>query len=142
MQLVDSHSHLYLPEFDFDRPIIIEQAEKQGVAKILLPAIDATTHTQMLKLEQEYPSIFFSMMGLHPCSVNENYKDELKIVRNYLDKRTFKAIGEIGLDFYWDKTFTEQQLFIQGILLKNVLKWLANIKKENSKVFFIVFRGI
>lgn len=88
---------------------MLEKAEKEGVSKILMPAIDSSTHTVMLELEEERPLICVSMMGLHPCSVKENYLFELKIVRDYLEKRSFKAVGEIGLDFYWDKTFTEQQ---------------------------------
>ncbi len=107
--LIDTHSHIYLAEFDFDRLEMLERAEKEGIRKILLPAIDSTTHEMMLRLEDNNPKMCLSMMGLHPCSVKENYKDELKIVRNYLEKRTFKAVGEIGLDFYWDKTFTDQQ---------------------------------
>lgn len=88
---------------------MLEKAEKEGVSKILLPAIDSSTHTVMLELEEERPLTCISMIGLHPCSVKENYLFELKIVRDYLEKRSFKAVGEIGLDFYWDKTFTEQQ---------------------------------
>jgi len=109
MKLLDTHSHIYLPEFAEDRQSMLERAGKEGVDKILLPAIDSATHTQMLALEKEHPSRCFSMMGLHPCSVKENYKEELKIARDYFEKRTFKAVGETGLDFYWDKTFTEQQ---------------------------------
>ena len=88
---------------------MLEKAEKEGVSKILMPAIDSSTHTVMLELEEERPLTCISMIGLHPCSVKENYLFELKIVRDYLEKRSFKAVGEIGLDFYWDKTFTEQQ---------------------------------
>lgn len=88
---------------------MLEKAEKEGVSKILMPAIDSSTHTLMLELEEERPLTCISMIGLHPCSVKENYLFELKIVRDYFEKRSFKAVGEIGLDFYWDKTFTEQQ---------------------------------
>jgi TatD DNase family protein len=109
MNLIDSHAHIYLTEFDSDRTEMLKRAENEGVTKIMMPAIDSTTHTQMMDLEAEYPSFCFSMMGLHPCSVKENYKDELKTARNFLEKRAFKAVGEIGLDFYWDKTFSEQQ---------------------------------
>jgi len=109
MKLIDTHSHIYLPEFDMDRAFVLERAEKEGITKILMPAIDSTTHEMMLKLEDNSLSICLSMMGLHPCSVKENYRDELTIARNYLEKRTFKAVGEIGLDFYWDKSFTDQQ---------------------------------
>jgi TatD DNase family protein len=109
MKLIDTHSHIYLPEFEMDRAAMLERTEKEAVTKILMPAIDSTTHAIMLKLEDNNPSTCLSMMGVHPCSVKDNYRDELKIARNYLEKRIFKAVGEIGLDFYWDKTFTEQQ---------------------------------
>lgn len=107
--LIDTHSHIYLPEFEAEMTEMLERAEKEGVGQILMPAIDSSTHHQMLKLEESRPARCLSMMGLHPCYVKENYQEELAIVRNYLEKRSFKAIGEIGLDFYWDKTFTEQQ---------------------------------
>ncbi|MEO6613857.1 MAG: TatD family hydrolase [Chitinophagaceae bacterium] len=109
MNLLDTHSHIYLPEFEEDRQSMLERAGKEGVARILLPAIDSATHLSMLNLEKEYPSCCFSMMGLHPCSVKENYLEELKIAEGYFGKRIFRAVGETGLDFYWDKTFTEQQ---------------------------------
>jgi len=109
MTLVDTHSHIYLPEFEADRALMFERAEKGGVARILMPAIDSTTHSMMLKLVEEYPARYLSMMGVHPCSIKENYTDELRIAREHLEKKPFVAVGEIGLDFYWDKTFTEQQ---------------------------------
>ena len=109
MTIIDTHSHIYLPEFDADLPLIFKRAEKEGVVKIFLPAIDLATHEAMLALEEKNTGKCFSMMGLHPCSVKDNYQAELKIVREYLEKRPFAAVGEIGLDFYWDKTFTEQQ---------------------------------
>lgn len=109
MRLVDTHAHIYLEEFEKDRAEILQRAEKEGIEKIFLPAIDSTTHGQMLKLEAGYPGQCTSMMGLHPCYVKENYEAELKIVEDYLAQRSFAAVGEIGLDFYWDKTFTEQQ---------------------------------
>jgi TatD DNase family protein len=85
------------------------RAEKEGITKILMPAIDSSTHGQMVALEKLNPAQCFAMMGLHPCSVKENFKDELAIIEKYLSERTFKAVGEIGLDFYWDKTFTTEQ---------------------------------
>ncbi len=109
MSLVDSHSHIYLPEFEPDRESMLERAEKEGVRKILMPAIDTGTHAGMLQLEKDRPSLCQAMMGVHPCSIRENYADELKAAREYLEKRAFKAVGEIGLDFYWDKTFTKEQ---------------------------------
>ena len=109
MTMIDTHSHIYLPEFEQDRLAMLERAEKEGVKKILLPAIDSSSHEAMLKLEEEKPSAYLSMMGVHPCSVKEDFRGELKIVKDYLEKRAFKAVGEIGLDFYWDKTFSAQQ---------------------------------
>lgn len=109
MMLIDTHSHIYLSEFASDRAAMLERAEKEGVSKILMPAIDSSTHASMMNLEESNPSLCLSMMGLHPCSVSENYLTELGTARDYLEKRPFKAVGEIGLDFYWDKTFTEQQ---------------------------------
>jgi len=109
MTLIDTHSHIYLPEFEADRQGMIDRAQKAGVSRTLMPAIDSFTHVAMLQLEKEYPADCFAMMGLHPCSVKENYKEELKIARDHFEKRTFKAVGEIGLDFYWDKTFTKEQ---------------------------------
>ena len=110
MDLIDTHSHIYLPDFDEDRPLMMERAENEGIRTILMPAIDAGTHEQMIALEQESNGKHLSMMGLHPCSVRDNYERELDNVRKYLEERKFVAIGEIGLDFYWDLSFKEQQV--------------------------------
>lgn len=109
MILVDTHCHLYSEEFKDDIDAIINQAKNIGVTKFYLPAIDSSTLQPMLALEARYPNTCFAMMGLHPCYVKDNYKDELQIVANQLAERQFVAIGEIGLDFYWDKTFAAQQ---------------------------------
>lgn len=109
MTIIDTHSHIYLPEFDLDRVAILQKAGREGIGKILMPAIDSTTHRVMLELEKESPGTCKSMMGLHPCSVKENYKEELLFIQEYLEKQPFVAVGEIGLDFYWDKTFIDQQ---------------------------------
>jgi TatD DNase family protein len=107
--IIDTHTHLYLGDFAADIDAVIERAGKEGVEKFYLPAIDSTETDNLLALENKYPAKCFAMMGLHPCSVKENYKDELAMVYDWLQKRKFAAIGEIGLDFYWDKTFTTQQ---------------------------------
>ena len=108
MQLIDTHAHVYVDEFDSDRVLLLDNARKAGVDKIFMPAIDSTTHLKMLEVQKDFP-FCFSMMGLHPCSVNENVEDELATVQSFLFKNKFSAVGEIGLDFYWDKTFTSQQ---------------------------------
>ncbi len=109
MRLIDTHAHIYLPEFTGEGSTMLENAEKEGIAKILMPAIDSSTHGDMLKSEETNHGICLAMMGLHPCSVKPNYRDELKICRGYFEKRKFIAVGETGLDFYWDKTYTKEQ---------------------------------
>ncbi len=110
MTLTDTHTHLYSKEFSADIQAVIERAKAAGVTKFYLPAIDSETTKDMLRLEISDPAIFHSMMGLHPVSVKENYKAELKMVEEHLLKRKFVAIGEIGLDFYWDTSFKKEQL--------------------------------
>jgi len=107
--MIDTHCHLYLDDFDADRPAIIERANTESVGRFYLPAIDSSIITRMLKMEQDYPDQCFAMMGLHPCSVKENFEEELQIAEQWLARRKFAAVGETGLDFYWDKTFTAQQ---------------------------------
>ena len=109
MNLIDTHCHIYSSEFDVDRPAMLSRAEDEGITKMLMPAIDISTHMQMLSLENDSRGKCLSMMGLHPCSVKENYFDELTAVEQYFEKRSFVAVGETGLDFYWDLTYTEQQ---------------------------------
>lgn len=109
MKLVDTHAHIYVKEFVADLDDMIKRAEKQGVIKILMPAIDSESHTAMLRVEEAFPGTCMSMMGLHPCSVRENFALELKTAADYLSQRKFAAVGEIGLDFYWDITFKSQQ---------------------------------
>jgi TatD DNase family protein len=108
---IDTHTHLYSEEFNEDRTAVINTAINSSVTKLYLPNIDSNSIDGMLQLEKEFPDNCFAMMGLHPCSVKENYLDELTIVKKWLDKRKFIAIGEIGIDLYWDKTFiTEQEI--------------------------------
>lgn len=109
MTLIDTHCHLYAEEFDADRDQMIERARAAGVSRFYLPAIDSEAIPGMLSLEAQYPGVCMAMMGLHPCYVKANYREELAIAEEWLNKRPFVAIGEIGLDFYWDKTFVSEQ---------------------------------
>lgn len=103
--MIDTHTHLYSEQFDEDRKEMIKRALEVGIERFYLPAIDASHHEKMLALEAEYPEYMYAMMGLHPCDVcAEDYHHELAIVKKYLDERTFCAIGEIGIDLYWDKS--------------------------------------
>jgi len=109
--MIDTHTHLYAEEFDKDRKEAIQRAIDKGITEFYLPAIDSESHEKMLRLEKEYPDQIFSMIGLHPCYVKpESWENELEIVRNYLDQRHFPAIGEIGIDLYWDKTTLDIQV--------------------------------
>lgn len=110
MNLVDTHTHLYSDDYKGDRADMIQRALEAGISRLYMPGIDSSNINDMLLLEQQYPGVCIPMMGLHPCYVKENYKEELQIVKEWLDKRPFVAIGEIGLDFYWDSTFADQQL--------------------------------
>jgi TatD DNase family protein len=109
MKLIDTHCHLYMPEFDADITEIMQRATENGVEKFYLPAVDSKSLEAMFALEKKFSGKCFAMTGLHPCAVKENYIDELKMVEDLLMQRKFAAVGEIGLDFYWDKTFAEQQ---------------------------------
>lgn len=109
MDWIDTHAHIYSTEFDNDRNAAISRAKAAGIGRILMPAIDSTTHHAMLQLETGHPGYCTSMMGLHPCSVTESFEEELRIAEEFLAKRKFVAVGEIGLDFYWDLSFKEQQ---------------------------------
>jgi len=109
MHLVDTHIHLYAEEFHHDRAALIEKALHNGVQHFYLPNIDSSSIEGMLQLEKLYPGHCFAMMGLHPCSVKQNVKEELEVVKTWLEKRSFAAIGEIGMDLFWDKTFQAEQ---------------------------------
>ncbi|MBC7451316.1 MAG: TatD family hydrolase [Cytophagales bacterium] len=108
--IIDTHIHLYSEEYATDRDQLIEQAIAVGVEQFYMPNVDVSSIEPMLKLEQQYPTHCVAMMGLHPCYVKEDYKEQLKVVEQYLSQRSFIAIGEVGLDLHWDKTFFDQQV--------------------------------
>ena len=109
MYFIDTHTHLYSSEFDTDRTEMVENAIKAGVKKLLLPNIDVASIDPMYELCKQFPANCFPMMGLHPGYVTENWEQDLVIIRKALDENKHIAIGEIGMDFYWDKTFIEEQ---------------------------------
>ena len=110
IQLVDTHTHLYLPEFDNDREAVVSNAVTSGVAKLLMPNIDADSVEHMLNTEKRFPGVCHSMIGLHPTSVKDDYLSQLGRIEEYLSTGKFIAIGEIGLDLYWDKSFLTEQI--------------------------------
>ena len=109
MKLIDTHCHLYVEEFKNDVDAVIARAQAQGVEQFYLPGIDSESIPAMLALEAGYQGACKAMMGLHPCYVKDNYLHELNIVQHWLAQKDFPAIGEIGLDFYWDTSFKKQQ---------------------------------
>ena len=110
MQLVDTHTHLYLDQFKDDIDTLIKRASKKNINKFYFPAIDSEHIENMLALHRSYPEQTRIMTGLHPCSVKENFEEELKIVEQQLKEHHVCAIGEIGIDLYWDRTFIKEQI--------------------------------
>ncbi len=106
---VDTHAHIYLEDFDQDRVDIISKCIDLGVQKIVMPNIDHASVDDLLETESRFPNTCFAAMGLHPCSVKKGFERELYMVEEWLTKRKFAAVGEIGTDLYWDKTFWPQQ---------------------------------
>ncbi|MBF7092101.1 TatD family hydrolase [Flavobacterium sp. ALJ2] len=122
--ITDTHTHLYSEEFDQDRGEMIQRAIDAGVSRFFIPAIDAASTQPMYDLEQKYPDNVFLMMGLHPTYVKDNYLDELKHVETELAKRKFYAVGEIGIDLYWDKTHLKEQ----QIAFRTQIQWAKQYK--------------
>ena len=107
--MIDTHSHIYSEDFDADRHEVIRRAQDVGVTHIILPNCDSTTLPQLLALEAAYPGYCHAAIGLHPTSIKEDYNEELALVKSELERREYLAIGEIGIDLYWDKTFVAEQ---------------------------------
>ena len=159
MIIADTHIHLYSDEYKEDVELLMKSAGIMGVRKYFMPNIDSTSIAGMLELEKVFPGICIPMMGLHPCSVKENWKDEMKLVEDWLSKRAFVAVGEIGIDLYWDKTFIEEQksAFRRQVELANQYKLpivihtresfdetytlLQEVKKEKPSGIFHCFTG-
>jgi len=158
-KITDTHIHLYAEQFEPDLDQLIEKAVTSGVECFFMPNIDSTSIESMLNLEKKFPENCFPMMGLHPCSVKDNWRDEMKIVEDWLSKRKFFAVGEMGIDLYWDKTFIEEQkiVFKRQAELANqyklpivihtrdsfevAIQLLKEIKKEEPFGIFHCFTG-
>jgi TatD DNase family protein len=160
MQLIDTHTHLYLPEFDTDRDEVVKRAIGSGISKMLLPNIDIQSVDQMMSSVNRYPGICYPMTGLHPTSVKADYLFQLEKLEDLFSRDNFIAIGEIGIDLYWDKTFIEEQLIafkrqISFALDKNVpvvihsrdafpevFSVVEEFKSTNLKGVFHAFSGL
>lgn len=142
MNLIDTHTHLFSKQFDPDRTEVVNRAIEKGVDKLFLPNIDSSTILPMMDLCQQFPDHCYPMMGLHPCDVKEDYQNELTIIRSYLEKGKFIAIGEIGIDLHWDK----YTLAYQQDAFKTQLKWAKefhlpvaiHVRESFDEVFEII----
>lgn len=122
--LIDTHSHLYAEEFEEDFEEVLDRLKQANVSKVLLPNIDSSSIPLMKKLVANHPNTFVPMMGLHPCSVAENYLDELNIVEDELREHSYCAVGEIGMDLYWDQSTKD----IQEIAFRKQCEWASELK--------------
>jgi len=140
--LTDTHAHLYLEDFKDDIDVVIERAKTNNITRFFLPNIDSSTIADLLRLTEKHSENIFPMMGLHPCSVTQNFEEELRIVEDWHSKQKFYAVGEIGIDLHWDKTFIEEQktAFRKQIELAKKLQLPIVIHVRNSfeEVFEIV----
>lgn len=124
MYFIDTHTHLYASEFDLDRDVVIENGLANNVKQFLLPNIDVSSLEILTKLTQKYPENCFAMAGLHPCSVNENWVSDLAQIKLFFNDKRIIAIGEIGIDLYWDKTFLKEQ--VQAF--ETQIEWAKQLK--------------
>lgn len=109
MTYIDTHAHIYSPKFSQDITEVMERVEEAGVSRVYMPNIDQESIASMLEMERLYPGVCIPMMGLHPCDVKEDFQEQLQMMETWLDSRAFAAVGEIGLDLYWDKSRFEEQ---------------------------------
>lgn len=123
--MIETHAHIYAEQFKNDIAEVLERSQETGIQKIVMPNIDHTSIDGMMELEEKNPNFCLSTMGLHPCSVNKGFEKELYIIEEWLNKRDFVAIGEMGTDLYWDKTFIDQQVEA----FKIQVEWAKKFKK-------------
>ena len=144
MNIIDTHTHLYLKQFNEDIDDVIARAKQIGVKKFILPAIDSSHFNSMHSLKNKYPDEIYLMLGLHPTYIKENYKDELNFVVNSLNTNDYVAIGEIGIDLYWDKSFLKQQKeafkFQIRLAIKHDLPIVIHCREAFNEIFEILDR--
>ncbi len=147
MGIIDTHSHLFAEEFDEDREQVIQRAKEAGVEKIILPNIDKNTLGRMLDMEEKYPNYCYSAVGLHPEGVNENYEQDLLFVKKELQRRKYIAVGEIGIDLYWDKTFRKEQIKAFQTQIEWALEYdlpiIVHLRESFDEIFSVLqlFKG-
>jgi TatD DNase family protein len=142
MVFIDTHTHIFLDEFDNDRDVVISNAFSKNITKLFIPNIDSSSIDNVLNLSKSYPENIFPMIGLHPTSVKENFMDEIAVVEEYLRKEKFYGIGETGIDLYWDKTHVEEQKESFRIHIELAKKYqlpiVIHVRESFDEVFEIV----
>ena len=142
MQIIDTHTHLYLEQFKEDMDKVISRAKENGVSKFIFPAIDSSHFQDMHDLKNKYPESIYLMTGLHPTDVKENYKEELDFVTKTIKNHNYVAVGEIGIDLYWDKSFLKQQqeaFRVQiKLAIKNDLPIVIHCREAFDEIFKIL----
>ena len=142
MKIIDTHTHLYLKQFKDDIDKVIQRSIDKGINKFIFPAIDSTHFDEMHDLKNKYPGSIYLMSGLHPTNVKENYNEELEFVVNSLKSHSYVAIGEIGIDLYWDKTYLKQQQdafeFQIRLAIKNDLPIVIHCREAFDEIFEIL----
>jgi TatD DNase family protein len=142
VKFIDTHTHLYLNQFKDDIDKVIQRSKDKGINKFIFPAIDSTHFNDMHDLKNKYPGSIYLMTGLHPTNVKENYKEELEFVVNSLKSHSYVAIGEIGIDLYWDKTYLKQQQdafeFQIRLAIKNDLPIVIHCREAFNEIFEIL----
>jgi TatD DNase family protein len=150
MMLIDTHSHIYLPEFENDFEEVIKRAVDAGIGKIVLPNIDSFSILRIHQLATAYPDYCIPLMGLHPTSVKENFEEEIERISDQLTKYSYKGIGEIGIDLYWDKTFIKEQVYVfelqLSLAIQNDLPVVIHARNSFEEIFSSVskpqFKGL
>lgn len=145
--MIDTHSHLYLEEFDNDRFEVVERAKAAGVKHLVLPNVDIETIPSLFTTKKQFPEYCSLAMGLHPTSVGEEYKKDLSSIEKLFTEEEFVAVGEVGIDLYWDKTFVKEQI----IVFEQQLQWAADLhlpviihnREATDEIFFSLqkFKG-
>ena len=142
MFLIDTHTHIFSEEFDSDRDDVIQRASDAGVKKLLLPNIDLDSIAPLHQLCDQHPQSCFPMMGLHPTSVDSDYKEKLATIKDCFTSRQYIAVGEIGIDLYWDKTFVQEQIAVFEEQLRWSIEWNLPVSIHVRKAYSQVFESL
>lgn len=142
MYLIDSHTHIFTEEFDSDRDLAMQRAKDAGVRLFFLPNIDVDSIDRLHRLSDQNPAFCYPMMGLHPTSVKSGFQHDLEVIRTELNKRKYIAVGEIGLDLYWDKTFLDEQICAFEEQLRWSIEWDLPVAIHTREAFPYIFESL